>query len=131
VLALGRIAVRLVDYDVAMFGHCDSKINLEEITVPVAGLRSRHGHMAARYPIAEPFEALHLLLDLGSELGRGFAMVKTDLYRHLHLATSSFETAQNRAAQARLTETGRADLATRSGTTQPDYCLAGSWPILP
>jgi len=66
-LALGGIAARLVNYYVMMSGRRDSKINLEEIAMPMAGLRSRHHHMAARCPIAEPFEAFDLRLDFGSQ----------------------------------------------------------------
>ena len=68
VLALGRVTVCFIDDDFFMPGHCDSKIDLEEITLPVSSLRSTDYDFATRYPTAELFQSFHLSGDLGSNL---------------------------------------------------------------
>jgi hypothetical protein len=73
-----------------MLGHRDSYVDFEEIALPVSRLRPGDRHMTARYPIAQPFQALRLLGDLGSNLFRGLAVLKRDLDWRLHMAAPSF-----------------------------------------
>jgi hypothetical protein len=73
-----------------MLGHRDSYVDFEEIALPVSRLRPGDRHMTARYPIAQPFQALRLLGDLGSNLFRGLAVLKRDLDWRLHMTAPSF-----------------------------------------
>ncbi len=54
-LTLGRIAMRFVNNDVIVLGHCDAKLNLEEAAAAVPGLRPSDHDMAARDARAELF----------------------------------------------------------------------------
>jgi len=47
-LALGLVAMRLVDDDLLMLRHCDAKLDLEKIAAPVPGLRPGDDDMTAR-----------------------------------------------------------------------------------
>jgi hypothetical protein len=96
VLVLGRVAMGPTDDDVFTLGHCDSNIDLEEIAFPMSGVRPSDHDMTARYPMAELFEALHLLGDLGSNLLRRLAVLKGDLDWHLHSVAPSSGTASTR-----------------------------------
>jgi len=85
-LALGLVAMRLVDDDLLMLRHCDAKLDLEKIAAPVPGLRPGDDDMTARDARAELFEAAHLRRDLGSNLFRRLIVPEGDLNRHLHVA---------------------------------------------
>ena len=54
-LALGRVAMQLVNNDVIVLGHCDAKLNLEEAAAAAPGLRPNDDDVAARDARAELF----------------------------------------------------------------------------
>jgi hypothetical protein len=89
-LALGRIAVSLGDDDVMTLGHRDSHVDLEELALPMSGLRTGDRHVTARYPIAELFQAFGLLGDFGSDALGGLVVLKGDLDWLLHDAAPFF-----------------------------------------
>jgi hypothetical protein len=90
VLALGRVAASPRDHDVVTLGHRDSDVDFEQLALAMARLRPGDRHMTTRYPIAEFFQAFGLLGDFGSDVLRGFTVLKGDLDWRLHDAAPFF-----------------------------------------
>lgn len=138
VLVLGCIAMRFGDENVFMLRHRNTKIDLEQIALPMPRLRRDNRYVAARDSAVEFFQLSGVLFDFGPNGLRRFGILKSDIKRHLHLVSLYIELYCIRGSFPANSTLGRCDAnhiirvmssPSKNQLSSDGLMEAGNWPF--